>query len=170
MAVPVPAEPPAFVTTTLAVPAEPAGVTAVIEVELTNTTLVAADPSMVTVAPVIKPVPVIATDVAPKVEPELGESETTVGATTAYEYNAVPVPVNRFGFVTTISLAPTAPVGVTAVNDVELTNTTLVAAEPPTVTVAPDTNPVPVIVTAVPPAVEPLTGDTEVTVGGAAYV
>jgi hypothetical protein len=68
----------------LAVPATPAGVTAVIEVELTNTTLDAADPPMVTVAPVMKPVPVIVTDVAPKVEPELGVSETTVGATTAY--------------------------------------------------------------------------------------
>ena len=80
------------------------------------------------------------------------------------------MPVSRFGFVTTISLAPTEPVGVTAVNDVELTNTTLVAAESPTVTVAPVTNPVPVIVTAAPPAVEPVTGDTDVTVGGAAYV
>ena len=83
---------------------------------------------------------------------------------------AVPVPAEPPAFVTTTLAVPAEPAGVTAVIEVELTNTTLVAAEPPTVTVAPDTNPVPVIVTAVPPAVEPLTGDTEVTVGGAAYV
>jgi hypothetical protein len=47
-----------------------------------------------------------------------------------------------------------------------LTTTTLVAAVPPNVAVAPATKFVPVIVTAVPPAVEPLFGDTLLTVGG----
>ena len=42
----------------------------------------------------------------------------------------------------------------------------IVAATPPTVTVAPLTKSVPVIVTLVPPAVGPLVGDTDVTVGG----
>jgi hypothetical protein len=45
------------------------------------------------------------------------------------------------------------------------TTTTFVAAAPPTVTVAPETKFVPVIVTAVPPDVEPVLGDTPVTVG-----
>jgi hypothetical protein len=46
------------------------------------------------------------------------------------------------------------------------TTTTLLAAVPPNVTVAPAAKFVPVIVTAVPPAVDPLFGDTLLTVGG----
>jgi hypothetical protein len=46
------------------------------------------------------------------------------------------------------------------------TITTLVAAAPPNVTAAPPAKFVPVIVTAVPPAVDPLFGDTLLTVGG----
>jgi hypothetical protein len=54
-----------------------------------------------------------------------------------------------------------------AVIDVLLTTTTLVAAVLPNVTVAPETKLVPVIVTAVPPAVDPLLGLTLLTVGWA---
>ena len=53
-----------------------------------------------------------------------------------------------------------------AVICVPLTTTTLVAAVVPNVTVAPVTNLVPVMVTAVPPAVGPLLGETPLTVGG----
>jgi hypothetical protein len=49
--------------------------------------------------------------------------------------------------------------------DVLLPTTTSVAAVPPKVTLAPVAKFVPVMVTAVPPAVEPLFGDTLVTVG-----
>jgi hypothetical protein len=49
--------------------------------------------------------------------------------------------------------------------DVLLTTLTLVAAVPPSVTVAPDKKPVPVIVTAVPPAVVPDAGEVALTVG-----
>jgi hypothetical protein len=45
------------------------------------------------------------------------------------------------------------------------TTTTLVAAAAPNVTVAPDAKFVPVIVTAVPPVVDPIFGDTPLTVG-----
>ena len=48
-----------------------------------------------------------------------------------------------------------------------LTTTTFVAAALPNVTVAPKAKFVPVIVTLVPPSVEPVFGDTFVTVGGA---
>jgi len=48
------------------------------------------------------------------------------------------------------------------------TTTALIAAVPPNVTVAPAAKLVPVIVTAVPPAVDPLLGDTPLTAGGAA--
>ena len=48
---------------------------------------------------------------------------------------------------------------------VPLTTVTPVAAVPPKLTVAPDKKPVPVIVTAVPPAVVPETGEIALTVG-----
>jgi hypothetical protein len=53
---------------------------------------------------------------------------------------------------------------------VAFTTVTPVAAAPPNVTVAPETKFAPVIVTAVPPAVEPPFGLTLLTVGGATYV
>jgi hypothetical protein len=67
-------------TTTVAAPAEPAGVVAVIEVLLTTVTPVAAAPPIVTVDPEMNPVPVIVTGVPPAVVPEFGEIEVTVGA------------------------------------------------------------------------------------------
>jgi hypothetical protein len=57
------------------------------------------------------------------------------------------------------------PAGVVAVMEVLFTTTTLVAAADPNVTNAPGAKFVPVIVTAVPPSVVPLFGDTPVTVG-----
>jgi hypothetical protein len=70
--------------------------------------------------------------------------------------------------VTVTVTAPALPAGVVAVMDVPLTTTTLVAAAVPNVTVAPATKFVPVMVTAVPPAVGPLFGLTLVTVGATA--
>jgi hypothetical protein len=67
--------------------------------------------------------------------------------------------------VTVTVTAPTLPAGVVAVIDVLLTTTTLVAVVLPNVTVAPVAKFVPVIVTAVPPAVGPLLGLTLPTVG-----
>jgi hypothetical protein len=60
------------VTDTATAPAEPAGVTAVIVVEFTTTTLVAALPPIDTVAGLTKFVPVIVTPVPPAVKPEAG--------------------------------------------------------------------------------------------------
>ena len=68
--------------------------------------------------------------------------------------------------VTTTLLAPTVPMGVVAVREVELTKE-LAAVVPPIVTDAPLTKPVPVMVILVPPANGPLDGVTEVTVGAA---
>ena len=61
--------------------------------------------------------------------------------------------------------APALPAGVVAVIWVALTTTTLVAAAAPNVTVAPVAKFVPVMVTAVPPAVDPVFGETLVTAG-----
>ena len=67
--------------------------------------------------------------------------------------------------VTTTSLAPTAPAGVTAVIEVAVA-TTLVAATPPTFTVAP-VKLVPVMVMDVPAVSGPDVGDTLAMVGSA---
>jgi len=69
--------------------------------------------------------------------------------------------------VTVTVTAPALPAGVVAVIEVLLTTTTLLAAVPPNVTVAPLAKFVPVIVTAVPPATGPLFGATVLTVGEA---
>jgi hypothetical protein len=63
------ADPAEVVTTTFCTPTLPVGVTAVIEVALTTTMLVAEFPPILTVAPVIKPVPVIVIGVPPEVNP-----------------------------------------------------------------------------------------------------
>jgi hypothetical protein len=69
--------------------------------------------------------------------------------------------------VTVTVTAPALPAGLTAVIEVPLTTTTLVAATLPNFTVAPAAKLVPLIVTAVPPTVDPLLGETPLTVGEA---
>jgi hypothetical protein len=78
----------------------------------------------------------------------------------------VRLPLCPFTVTVTVT-APAACAGVVAVIEVLLTTTTLLAAVPPNVTVAPLAKFVPVIVTAVPPDVDPVLGDTLLTVGGA---
>ena len=65
-------EPPVVVTTTLAVPAAPAGAVAVMEVLLATLKVVAATPPNVTLVAPVKFVPVRVTAVPPAVGPELG--------------------------------------------------------------------------------------------------
>src|SRR5579871_6020440 len=67
--------------------------------------------------------------------------------------------------VTVTLTTPAACAGVTAVILVLLTTVTLVAGVLPKVTVAPDSKPVPLSVTVVPPAVEPLVGETVFSTG-----
>ncbi len=128
----------------------------------TTTTLVAGTPSTVTLVAPVKLVPVIVIAVPPAVEPVAGETEEIVGgATYVNAFVAVAVPL---GVVTATLCAPTVPAGVTAVTLVDET-TTLVAATPPTVTLVAPVKLVPVIVIAVPPAVEPDVGVIDVIVG-----
>lgn len=68
-----------MVTTTSASPAECAPVIAVIEVDETTSTLVAAVPPIATVAPVTKPVPVIVTASPPASRPLDGAIDVIVG-------------------------------------------------------------------------------------------
>src|SRR5439155_924687 len=86
--------------------------------------------------------------------------------TTVVNVNALlRLPLCVSGFVTVTVTAPAACAGVVAVICVPLTTTTLVAAVPPNVTVAPETKFVPVIVTLVPPPTGPLFGTTLLTLG-----
>src|ERR1051325_8136568 len=79
------------------------------------------------------------------------------------------VNVEVSGFVTVTSTVPGACAGLIAVIDVALTTTTLVAAVPPIVTLAPVWKPLPVIVTWVPPRIEPMLGTMpEIVIDGAA--
>lgn len=72
--------PAAVVTTTLAAPAEPDGVVAVIEDALLTVKPVTDAPPMVTPVAPVKPVPVIVTLVPPAVVPLVGDTDDTVGA------------------------------------------------------------------------------------------
>ena len=76
------AVPPAVVTATLFAPAAPAGVTAVMLVAETTTTLVAATPPTVTLVAPVRFVPVIVIEVPPVLEPEVGDTDVTVGGAT----------------------------------------------------------------------------------------
>ena len=67
-------------------------------------------------------------------------------------------------------MAPAVPVGVTAVMEVALATTTLVASTPPIVTLVAPVKSVPVIVIAVPAANGPDDGLTLAIVGTAKYV
>jgi hypothetical protein len=155
---------PFSVTATVAAPV-PAGVVAVIWVPLTTTTLVAAVPLNVTVAPAAKFVPVIVTTVPPAVGPLFGDTPLTMGRT-EYVNPAVRLPLCPLTVTVTVT-PPPLPAGVVAVMVVLLNTTTLLAADPPNVTVAPAAKFVPVIVTGVPPTVDPVFGDTLLTDGAA---
>lgn len=153
-----------MVTVTVTAPTLPAGVVAVMVVAFTTVTPVAAVLPNVTVSPATKFVPVIVTAVPPDVVPLLGDTLLTEGDST-YVYPVVRLPLRFPVFVTVTVTAPTLPAGVVAVMVVAFTTVTPVAAVLPNVTEAPVAKFVPVIVTAVPPEVEPLLGDMLLTVG-----
>src|SRR5262249_47327614 len=134
----------------------------------TTVTPVAAVPPIVTVAPELKLVPVIVTLVPPATGPEFGATVATVGARPRFVNSLVWVPLCVSALVTVTSTMPAVCAGVVAVIVVLLTTVTPVAAVPPIVTVAPAAKPVPVIVRAVPPLIEPDGGDTLVTAGAGA--
>ena len=79
------------------------------------------------------------------------------------------VPLCVSGFVTTI-VTPPAACGLVVPEMLVAVRVETVTAAPPRATVAPVWKPVPAIVTAVPPSVDPLVGVIELTVGAATYV
>ena len=101
--------------------------------------------------------------------PLIGLNNVTVG--TAKYVNCVALAEVPPAVVAVTVTAPAAPAGAVALIDVADTNVTAVPALAPKFTVvAPETNPVPVRVTTVPPARGPFVGLNAVTVGAATYV
>jgi hypothetical protein len=112
----------------------------------------------------MKLVPVIVTEVPPAVGPVFGTTELTVGAPAYVNWSAPLVGLVPPGVVTVTSTTP-LPAGLVAamcVGSVTLKE----AAVPPNVTAVAPVKLVPVIVTGVPPEVDPVPGDTEDMVGG----
>lgn len=95
-----------------------------------------------------------------------GEFVTAVGGA---RYVKAPFTVPPEPVSTTVT-SPAACAGVTTVIDVALELTIDVPAVPSNVTAVVPVKLVPVIVTFVPPEVEPVAGDTDVIVGGSTYV
>ena len=121
-------------------------------------------PNVATVAPE-RFAPVIVTVVPPRVDPELGATDAIVGIGATNVNPAVDV-AEPPDVVTTTSTAPAACAGVVAVTCVAEPTVNEVAAVPPKVTDVVLLRFVPVIVTAVPPAVGPDDGTIVDTVGG----
>lgn len=128
------------------------------------------EPPKDTEAPAWKPVPFTVTDVPPAVEPLFGVTEVGAGGGgVTYVKQAVHVLLGDSGFVTATSTVPAAWVVVVPVMAVAVTVAT-VSAAPPKETVAPGRKSVPFTVTDVPPAMVPLFGVTDETVGGGGAV
>ena len=138
-----------------------------IVVALSGAALAAGVPPNETLAPVLKLVPVMLTDVPPRDGPDMfSVTAVTVGAGAALNVKApvlVALPPPRL--VTTTSTIPAPWAGVFAVICVPSAETvTFVPSGPlaPKATLAFARNPTPAIVTFVPPSEEPLAGDTDV--------
>ena len=155
-----------FVTITFTALAACAVVVPVIVVALTVET-VRAEPPNETVAPAWNALPEIVTPVPPAVGPVVGATPVTAGAGARYVKQLAHEPLCVSGFVTVTVTAPAACALVVPVMVVALIVET-VSPDPPNDTVAPPANPVPVIVTEVPPPIPPVFGVTDVTVGAGA--
>jgi hypothetical protein len=162
--------PAGVVTVTFTVPV-PAGLLAVISVSLTTTRAVAAVvPKSTAVAPV-NPVPVIVTGVPPASVPLVGFSPVTAGAVTALYVNWSAEEVGEVpAGVVTVTFTVPVPAGLSALISVSLTTLNEVAAVVPKSTAVVPVNPVPAIVTRVPPAAGPLVGLRLVTAGAVTAV
>ena len=160
--------PPGVVTVMSTTPADSAGDVAVHEVLEEQLTEVPALPPKATVLePTTKPVPVIVTTVPAESGPKSGLMAPTVGARSKVNWSAELVEEVPPAFVAVMSTVPADSAGDVAVHDVVDEQLTEVPAEEPkAIVVAPTMNPVPVMVTAVPPPIGPAAGLTAVMIGG----
>jgi hypothetical protein len=114
--------PTVFVMVMSTVPADSAGLVAVICVpELTVKVVAAVAPNLTAVAPV-KLVPVIVTELAPATGPAVGLTEVTAGEVTYVNWSAPLVADVPEGVVTVIFTVPATPAGLIAV--IEVADTT----------------------------------------------
>jgi hypothetical protein len=113
----------------------------------------------------VKPVPVIVTNVPPAGGPVVGLIAETVGAATKVNTSAGLVGDVPPVAVTVTSTAP-VPAGLSAVIVVALTTVSLAAGVVPKLTAVTPVNPVPEIVTDVPPVTGPIAGLKPVTLVG----
>jgi hypothetical protein len=162
--------PKGVVTLTSNTPALPAGAVAVIEDPLTTAKLLAAVAPKLTAEAPVKPVPVMVTEVPPTSGPDAGLIADTVGTDSYVKLSAELVALVPPEVATVTSTVPAEPAGEAAVTLVALTTVKLAAAVVPNLTAVAPVNPVPVIVTDVPPAGRPATGFTAVTTGMDVYV
>ncbi len=151
-------------TVTVFAPAEPAGVTALIFVELATVNEVAATPPIETEVTPVRFVPLIAIAVPPAAGPALGTIVVIAGG--ARKVNPPGIVAAPPGVFTVTDFGPTVSDGVTAVIVVAFTTVTEVADFVPILTEVAPVKFVPVIVIVVPPAVGPWFGVTELAVGG----
>ena len=149
----------------------PAGEVMVRLVALITLRLVPALLSNLTAVAPVNPVPVTVTTVSPATGPTAGERLLTVGAATYVNRSTDEVALVPPGVVTLTSTVPTVPGGeMTMMWASSVTVTGLVLDTEPNLTAVTKVNPVPVIVTAVPPLAGPLVGAMPLTVGAATYV
>jgi hypothetical protein len=137
--------------------------------EFTVKPAAAVPPNSTAVAPV-KPLPLIVTEVPPLLLPEEVPRPVTLGAAGVRYVKVSELPVLEVPLlvVTCTSTLPAAPAGATADISESLRMVKLVAAVPPKATAVAPEKFVPEIRTAWPPAVLPVLGLTEVTLGAGA--
>src|SRR4051794_17390515 len=162
--------PPTVVTVMSTVPAACAGAVAVMLVALSTVNDAAGVTPNSTSMALLKPVPVIVTDVPPLLGPWAGLTLVTVGAATNVNWSFALVAEVPPTVVTVMSTVPAEWAGAVAVMLVALSTVNDAAAVAPKSTSVAPVKPVPVIVTDVPPVVGPAVGVTLVTVGAATNV
>ncbi len=156
--------PAALATVTSTVPAAAAAVVAVIDVsELTVNDDAAVAPKL-TADALVKSLPVMVTTVPPAVVPAFGLMAATTG-TPKVNRSAAEVALVPAALATVTCTGPAVAASVVAVIDVSELTVNELAAVAPNLTAVALANPEPVMVTDVPPAVEPAFGLTAVTSG-----
>ena len=156
--------PAALVAVISTVPAASAGEVAVIWVSELMVKLVAAVLPKLTAVTLIKPEPVIVTDVPPAVVPAAGLTDVMTGAPKVYlePADVVEVPAALVAVMLTVPAASAGEVAVIWVSELIVK---LVAAVPPKFTAVTVVKLEPVMVTDVPPEVVPAVGLTELMTG-----
>jgi hypothetical protein len=122
--------PPGVVIATFTAPALPAGAVAAMVVAFTTLKLAGLDPNVTTDAP-LKPVPVMATEFPPDVDPEDGKRPVTVGAATYVKMLPAAVALVPPPVVTLTFTEPALPAGEVAVMVVAFTTVKELAATAP---------------------------------------